>query len=629
MRRSPHAVLCVALLLAGCGGKAAPPAPTPVTTETNSTARGDADRAAEPAGGAQGLSDEDRERFYHLAMGSEIFPLAWLQALVSQQTGKPFLDDVDRFGLLSNPRNPDGLPIGFTAAESRDLRFAGKMVGLNCAVCHVGELTYQGKRLRIDGGPSLFQVTAFATDLAESAKATATSASKLFEFLGRVSRQEDQQRRLEAARPGARDVLHAFRDFDALEKAGDLERSFAKHLKSLLDDERDRPAADLNADLVAPTESASAAERFKTLIGEVKSSDLREVLSRKSGALFDRIQDREQALHQTIEESIEIARLLKARAAFALKMASLKDVESLEGGPGRVDDFGSARNVLFAIEFARPTTAPCSIPPLWGTGQLEWSDWDNNTTAAIGRSMATALAGGAAFDPKSFVSTVPYRALVDLESLSHKIEPPAWPDKIFGAIDIERRDRGATLFEQHCAICHVTAPGESPDIRVDLDKIGTDPARLRNFGEKLGDREFADSLATALEQYLNRAIASADARPVDAAKPADDSQRKWRTTGQYAARPLVAVWATAPYLHNGSVPTLHDLLLPADQRPKSFPLGQREFDPVKVGFVGTVDGTPRFTFDTSLPGNSNRGHEFGTELPGEDRRDLIEFMKSR
>jgi hypothetical protein len=87
------------------------------------------------------------------------------------------------------------------------------------------------------------------------------------------------------------------------------------------------------------------------------------------------------------------------------------------------------------------------------------------------------------------------------------------------------------------------------------------------------------------------------------------------------------VWATAPYLHNGSVPTLHDLLLPAKDRPKTFPLGHRDYDPVKVGYT-TPEGKPLFLFDTSKIGNGNGGHEFGTNLGEADRVALIEYLKT-
>jgi hypothetical protein len=95
----------------------------------------------------------------------------------------------------------------------------------------------------------------------------------------------------------------------------------------------------------------------------------------------------------------------------------------------------------------------------------------------------------------------------------------------------------------------------------------------------------------------------------------------------YRARPLNGIWATPPYLHNGSVPSLMDLLLPESQRPKSFGVGRREFDPVKVGYVTDNDGV--FTLNTRTPGNSNSGHDYGASaMTQSQREDLVEYMKS-
>ena len=98
----------------------------------------------------------------------------------------------------------------------------------------------------------------------------------------------------------------------------------------------------------------------------------------------------------------------------------------------------------------------------------------------------------------------------------------------------------------------------------------------------------------------------------------------------YKARPLNGIWATAPYLHNGSVRTLRQLLLPADMREKTFMVGTREFDPVDMGFKN--EGA--FTLDTNLPGNSNAGHDgpiYGNQALAQDENlmnDLLEYLKT-
>lgn len=97
----------------------------------------------------------------------------------------------------------------------------------------------------------------------------------------------------------------------------------------------------------------------------------------------------------------------------------------------------------------------------------------------------------------------------------------------------------------------------------------------------------------------------------------------------YKGRPLNGIWATAPYLHNGSVPTLYDLLLPPEERPKTFYTGSTEFDPVRVGYVSTAGGKNTYRFDTTVEGNLNGGHDYGNaQLTDEQRWDLVDYMKT-
>jgi hypothetical protein len=119
-----------------------------------------------------------------------------------------------------------------------------------------------------------------------------------------------------------------------------------------------------------------------------------------------------------------------------------------------------------------------------------------------------------------------------------------------------------------------------------------------------------------------------------ACQQASSAFRAAREILAYKGRPLTGVWATGPFLHNGSVPTLYDVLLPPAQRPAQFWVGTRQFDPVKVGFATTQGGDNSFLFQARdaagavVQGNSNLGHDYGNAaLTDDDRKALVEYMK--
>jgi hypothetical protein len=132
--------------------------------------------------------------------------------------------------------------------------------------------------------------------------------------------------------------------------------------------------------------------------------------------------------------------------------------------------------------------------------------------------------------------------------------------------------------------------------------------------------------APILRQIKQAAFVNNRTSPTEQAELEWGVTPQWHTRPVYVARPLASIWASAPYLHNGSVPTLHDLLLPVAQRPKTFPMGHREYDPVKVGYTTTV-ATPVWTFRTDSVGNRNTGHEYGTALTESQRLALLEYLK--
>lgn len=144
----------------------------------------------------------------------------------------------------------------------------------------------------------------------------------------------------------------------------------------------------------------------------------------------------------------------------------------------------------------------------------------------------------------------------------------------------------------------------------------------------LGDlvaRTLAANPVAAARAVANAKLHGQEPTPKQGERPRDDNVPTVALQA-YKARPLNGIWASSPYLHNGSVPTLHDLLLPVAQRPAQFSVGRWEYDPRKVGYVS--DGQAPFVLDTTLTGNSNRGHEYGAGLAEADRWALVEYLET-
>lgn len=211
-------------------------------------------------------------------------------------------------------------------------------------------------------------------------------------------------------------------------------------------------------------------------------------------------------------------------------------------------------------------------------------------------------------------------AFRDINAYLMTIEAPKYPYPV----DRELAGKGEKLFRANCAECHGTY-GEKwtyPNRIVPLAEIGTDPKRFEGIETQFG--EYYNTTWFAKEQrgwFL-------DGYPAVATKG-------------YQAPPLDGIWATAPYLHNGSVPTLYHVLK-SDARPKlftrSYRTGEADYDREKVGWKYTELDTPpddkvhpherRKAYDTSKPGRSNKGHTFGDKLTDAERTAVIEYLKT-
>jgi mono/diheme cytochrome c family protein len=238
------------------------------------------------------------------------------------------------------------------------------------------------------------------------------------------------------------------------------------------------------------------------------------------------------------------------------------------------------------------------LPSIWNqrVRQGLWLHWDGNNDSVQERNKSAAIGAGATPD------TLDVASLGRIEEWIMDLPAPAFPAE---HIRSELVPRGGEVYAAACARCHdIGAPAVGQV--TPLDQIGTDPERLHSFTAELATR--MNTIGRNHPWQFNR----------------------FRKTNGYANMPLDGVWLRAPYLHNGSVPTLRALLFP-EERPAVFFRGYDVYDWTNVGFVSSGPEAERagFRLDTSLKGNSSAGHTYGHDLPVADRDALIEYLKTR
>ena len=280
-------------------------------------------------------------------------------------------------------------------------------------------------------------------------------------------------------------------------------------------------------------------------------------------------------------------------------------------GPGRVDTFNSAKALFnYPIEDLRidELLGTADFPTIWNQAKKQGMQlhWDGNNDRVEERNLNASFGTGAT--PR----LIDHASVARIQAWNAAATPPAFGDHF--AIDEVKAARGKVIYQRYCADCHGASgtdfTGKYVGQVVPLAQIGTDPYRLRSFTPQL-----ALNLGTP---YAGTAYRF----------------RSFRKTFGYANAPMDGLWLRAPYLHNGSVPTLWDLLQPVSQRPKTYWRGNDRYDPARLGFVADVaaeNGRAFFLFDTSVPGNGNMGHEgrrYGTELTDGEKWALIEYLKT-
>jgi hypothetical protein len=352
---------------------------------------------------------------------------------------------------------------------------------------------------------------------------------------------------------------------------------------------------------------------------------------------------------------------VRANRSFVEMAQSLAAEVPTASGLARLDAHERNFNLFLAGPLAEtrnyvPETAPVSYPALWDTPYFDWVLYNSSIRQPLARNIIEALGVQAPIDhttifTEKVVHSLNLESIVEGQRAVMDLMSPPWPEEILGAIDKERAARGAKIYAQQCSSCHAVLErtqhsevgaiaNKDREITVPvfpIEQIGTDPRQATTFARRLANLSKvggpAELSSFAAGQLVTEKIATqwTSKSPENASRAAEINlgrPNEFRGVLQYRARPLNGIWATAPYLHNGSVPNLRELLMPTVQRSKVLYIGNWDFDPVNVGYE-TASPFPGATLlDTRLPGNSNAGHEFGADLTDTDRAALIEYLKS-
>lgn len=265
-------------------------------------------------------------------------------------------------------------------------------------------------------------------------------------------------------------------------------------------------------------------------------------------------------------------------------------------GRGRIDPFNPVKFNTLKLP-KDDTIGNSDMMPLWNQKQhkdfaLHWDGLETSLTETV---QTGAIGDGATKE------SIPVADLQRVEDFITELPPPKYPF----AVDEKLAANGSQIFANSCATCHAFG-GERTGTVIPVEEVGTDRHRLDMWTQEAADsyNEFAEGYEFDFDNL--------------------------RKTNGYVSVSLDGIWLRAPYLHNGSVPSLQDLLEKPENRTKVFYRGYDVYDPEKVGFVSNRAEAERvgFKYDTSVTANSNEGHLYGTDLSAGDKKALVEYLKT-
>jgi hypothetical protein len=553
-----------------------------------------------------------RADFYTRDQGSKMIPLRWLLAL-KQPNGQPFLaDSLSRYGYLPNPDVTTGLPVGFTASGPTGSR----TVGMTCSACHTRQITAEGKTYRIDGGPAIVDFQSLLMDIDKAVGQVVATPQTFREFAIAALRDPN---------PDPEDVSDLREEVDAW---------YLRYHTIVSRALPEKPWGPARLDAVGmifnrltgldlgPPPSNIIASNIKRADAPVRYPFLWNAAK----------QDKTQwpGFADNGNDILGLARNLgEVYGVFAIFAPTnnglfvnfLGDNSANFDGLSRLEDL---------IKLIGPPKWPWLVDTNLAAQGKAIFDRSNNQGGCIG-------CHGIKPGEVRLINEQTWKTPVqNVGTDTREYDIMAWTAK--------------TGVLQGAFIPLLTEPLKETDLAFNIlatsvlgsiiEHAVTGGGLLSSVTTKVGVTPVSpDGTLSALQRKLSRLpprlrdlrgaykLPRLPNLPTPLAGGAAPPPEK----GSYESRVMQGIWATAPYLHNGSVPTLAELLKPPAERVKSFKIGST-YDTVNIGLA--VEQTQfNYTLETTdcsdlNSGNSRCGHDFGTQLSPQEKKALLEYLKT-
>lgn len=557
-----------------------------------------------------------RADFYTRDQGSRLIPYTWIMAL-TQPDGQPFLADaLGRYGYLPNPGNLDGLPVGFTRN--------GQYAGLNCAACHTRQIRVNGQEYRIDGGPAIVDAQSLFSDLADAVKRVLASDASFLTFAKKVLGPPD---------PTLNEVVHLKEEVQAWFLRYDTQMKHSLPSESWGPGRMDAvgmifnrltgldlgpPPSHLLADNLRPADAPvrypflwNAAIQDKTQWpGFADNGSDVLGLARNLGEVYGVFAD---FYPQEDNWKVLGVNYLQYNSANFDGLRRLEDLiknigppkypwpinENLEAQGKKIFNRPTALGGCIDCHGQKPGKTRFFNNKTWATPLMDVGT-DSREYEVLGWTAKTGVLQG---------KNIPF--------LTDKLKPIDMSFNILALSvlgSIIQNETGGILMSQQEQLLAANANDGTKSLIQRRVVKNRDNFKLPTRLQDLNGAYIDPSKRVSSENELKLAVET-------------------NATGRfvYESRVLEGIWATAPYLHNGSVPTLADLLEPAANRPKKFKIGPNyDIDRLGLAKEQTKFGDQVLNSDPNdrNSGNSNCGHEYGTNLTPQEKKALLEYLKA-